>query len=135
MKKIFVLLLILIFILSGCSPIAEIGELVSRSSQMDEDAQLNLYSYLPNSLNPYVTRYKSTGDILELIYDSLFETSLDFSVIPVLASGYTSNEDNTVYTVTLNKTKFHSGKDFTADDVLASVFYAKNFSVSYSRTL
>ncbi len=108
---------------------------VPGNSEMDKDGVLNLYSYIPNTLNPYVTNYDSTLDMLRLIYDSLFDVSLDMSAIPVLAKEYTVNDNNTIYTIKLNKTKFHGGKDFTADDVLASVFYAKNFSVPYSKTL
>ena len=135
MKRLLVLCLSLILVLSGCSKISDFGGFVSRNSRMDEDAVLNLYSYIPNTLNPYVTNYDSTWDMLRLIYDSLFETSLDMSAVGVLASGYTASENNTVYTVTLEKAKFHGGKDFTADDVIASVFYAKNYSVPYSKTL
>ncbi len=135
MKRIFALCLSLILIFSGCKDMPDFGGLVSRGSRMDEDAVLSLYSYIPNTLNPYVTSYDSTWDVLRLIYDSLFETALDMSAVPVLASGFTASENNTVYTVTLEKTKFHGGKDFTADDVIASVFYARNFSVPYSKTL
>ena len=135
MKRLLALFLSLILLLSGCSKMPDFGGLVSRNSRMDEDAVLSLYSYIPNSLNPYVTNYDSTWDMLRLIYDSLFETALDMSAVPVLASGFTASENNTVYTVTLEKTKFHGGKDFTADDVIASVFYAKNFNVPYSKTL
>lgn len=135
MKRLLFLFLSLIFVLSGCSKMPDFGGFVSRNSRMDEDAVLNLYSYIPNTLNPYVTNYDSTWDMLRLVYDSLFETALDMSAVPVLASGFVASENNTVYTVTLEKTKFHGGKDFTADDVIASVFYAKNYSVPYSKTL
>lgn len=135
MKRLVALCLSLILILSGCSNMPDFGSIVSRNARMDEDAVLNLYSYIPNTLNPYVANYDSTWDMLRLVYDSLFETALDMSAVPVLASGYTASENNTVYTVTLEKTKFHGGKDFNADDVIASVFYARNFSTFYSKTL
>nr|WP_272902257.1 ABC transporter substrate-binding protein [Brevibacterium daeguense] len=64
------------------------------------------------------------GDIARAInmYDTLFHFDDDYTLQPMLATEMTPNDDASVWTVTLRDgVKFCDGREFTADDVVASV--------------
>ena len=55
------------------------------------------------------------------VVESLFETSGDGSLQPLLAESYTASEDGKTYTVKVRVAVFHDGTEFDADDVVYSL--------------
>jgi len=77
-----------------------------------------------DTMNPLATQHASVYDFLSLIYEGLFVVKPDLTVEPVLAENYEVSENNTVYTIKLkDNIRFHNGKIFTADDVVATLEY------------
>jgi peptide/nickel transport system substrate-binding protein len=75
-----------------------------------------------DSLDP--RRYFSTADLLRgfTVYDVLINRGQDLLPKPHLAVSWESNADATEWVFELRKgVQFHSGKDFTADDVIYSI--------------
>ncbi len=68
--------------------------------------------------DPQLIGGRMEGEINRCIYDQLFDIAPDGSQIPWLGTEYTSNEDGTVWTVTMNEgATFHDGSPVTAEDV------------------
>ena len=72
----------------------------------------------PESLDPHITTALLAARVLALIHDNLVDQDYDGSFKPALSEKWDISSDGLEYTFTLKKgVKFHSGKDFTADDV------------------
>ena len=85
----------------------------------------------PDTLNPLMTNHQSVYDVLFLMYDGLFKVDCDMSAQGVLAENYTSSNENTTYTITLkDNVKFHLGKPFKSEDVIATLDYITFFSTN-----
>jgi peptide/nickel transport system substrate-binding protein len=86
---------------------------------------------IPMKLDPVWTQARSDTFVLSNIVEGLTVGSDDGSGIePALAASWDISDDGLVYTFNLRKgVKFHSGKDLTADDVIASLTRAKNMGV------
>ncbi len=75
----------------------------------------------PDSLNPGTAKLLSSYIIFTLVYDSLYQLSLDGTYAPVLVDEARVSEDGTVWTFTLHDgVTFHDGEPLTADDVVYS---------------
>lgn len=72
----------------------------------------------PDGLDPQSGTALRSARVLALLHDNLINRDYDGSFKPGLADKWEMSPDGKVYTFTLKKgVKFHSGKDFTADDV------------------
>ena len=137
-KRILLIMLSLILILSGCFSGNDENKEASNSDKNVPKlgGTLNLSSYSPDTMNPLVTKYSSVRDFLYLIYEGLFIVNEDLSVNPVLATDYSVSDGNTVYTVNLAKNvKFHDGSSFDANDVVATMQYIQNYDSVYADKL
>jgi peptide/nickel transport system substrate-binding protein len=68
--------------------------------------------------DPQLIGGRMEGEINRCIYDQLFDVAPDGSQINWLATGYESNEDGTVWTVTMHEgATFHDGSPVTSEDV------------------
>lgn len=137
-KRILLIMLSLILILSGCFSGNDENKEASNSDKNvpKVGGTLNLSSYSPDTMNPLVTKYSSVRDFLYLIYEGLFIVNEDLSVNPVLATDYSVSDGNTVYTVNLAKNvKFHDGSSFDANDVVATMQYIQNYDSVYADKL
>ena len=72
----------------------------------------------PESLDPHITTALLAARVLALIHDNLVDQDYDGSFKPALAEKWDISGDGLTYSFSLKKgVKFHSGKDFSADDV------------------
>ena len=76
----------------------------------------------PPSLDLHWTTAVITQQITWHVYETLFTYDRNFAPIPMLAESYTVSDGGRRYTITLRKgIKFHSGKEMTPADVVASL--------------
>ena len=72
----------------------------------------------PETLDPHATTALRAARVLGLLHDNLVNRDYDGSFKPGLADKWDVSADGKTYTFTLKTgVKFHSGKDFTAEDV------------------
>jgi peptide/nickel transport system substrate-binding protein len=72
----------------------------------------------PEILDPQNTTALIAGRVIALTNENLLSRGYDGSIQPGLAESWEMSEDGLTYTFTLKQgVKFHSGKDFTSEDV------------------
>lgn len=136
LKKLIALMLILIIALGAFQACSS-----NEATKEKEDNKLKAAAYggtlrlacvSVDTLNPVVTNHASISDFLSLIYEGLFVLKSDQTVEGVLAKGYTVSGNNTIYTIELkDNIRFHSGKIFTSEDVVATLNYMAMYSSRY----
>lgn len=96
---------------------SEILNEVSSENEIYIDS-LNLPLIEVDTLNPLLTQNKQVSDILKLIYEPLFDFDEKNKLEPKLASEWNEKDDLT-WIIKLNtKATWHSGKLFSAEDVI-----------------
>lgn len=106
-------LIFLAFLVVGCAA-SQDGETLAAQVRVGSDAP-------PDSLNPGTAQLLSSYVIFTLVYDSLYQLSLDGGYAPVLVDEAQVSEDGTVWTFALHDgVTFHDGEPLTADDVVYS---------------
>lgn len=76
----------------------------------------------PDTLDWMYISATVTRDVGWHIFETLFALDNDFTIKPLIAETYETNEDETVYTITLrDDVKFHNGAVLTSGDVVASI--------------
>lgn len=93
-----------------------------------EDVQeLTLIYYPDVTLNPLTCTDYTNRAILPLIYQGLFTTDRNYNVEPMLCARYSMSENMRTYTFYVDaKATFSDGTPVTAEDVVATLQYAKN---------
>lgn len=72
----------------------------------------------PEVLDPHVTTALLAARVIALMHDNLVTRDYDGSIKPGLAEEWEISEDGLTYTFTLKEgVKFHSGKEFSSEDV------------------
>ena len=134
MKRLFAVLLILIMALGGCSSNKnEKTALVETDKNPKHGGTVKMACVPVDTLNPLITSHASVSDFLSLVYDGLFSANEDLTARGVLASDYVASEHNTIYTIKLKKNvRFHNGKLFDAEDVVATLGYITMYGGKYS---
>ena len=132
LKKLISFLLILIIVASFCACSGEKEEITGGTGKKvtpKNGGTLRLACVSVDTLNPIVTKHASVSDFLSLIYEGLFVLKPDLTVEGVLAQDYTVSGNNTIYTIKLKENvRFHNGKIFTSDDVVATLNYMALYS-------
>ncbi len=75
----------------------------------------------PPNVNPDVTTGLANRQIGCVLLDGLVDLSNDYRILPALAKSWTISPDGLTYSFELEKTKWHDGKPFTAEDVRYSL--------------
>jgi len=149
MKRLLALAICLCILLCGCSgqkdAYVPTGDGLSyepdytgpqNKPQTEETPQLlSLPYYAERSLNPYLCEDFTNRALLSLLYQSLFTTSRDYVVEPLLCKTYTVSKDLKTYTFYLQQATFSDGTPLTADDVLASLIAARESNYYKGRFL
>jgi peptide/nickel transport system substrate-binding protein len=72
----------------------------------------------PEVLDPHITTALLAARVIALMHDNLVNRDYDGSIKPGLAEAWEVSEDGLTYTFTLKEgVKFHSGKEFSSEDV------------------
>ncbi|MCB9135397.1 MAG: ABC transporter substrate-binding protein [Anaerolineales bacterium] len=87
----------------------------------------------PDTLNPGTAVLSEAYTIFELVYDSMYQLSLDGTYSLELADSVDVSEDGTIWTFHIRDgIKFHDGKPLTAEDIAFSYnFYKDNEDFPY----
>lgn len=145
MKRLIVLLLAALLLLSGCSeanPNATTGGGLSDDSEttsLEPIAQKQVgtfgLSYYPEyGLNPYDCYATTNRAMFSLLYECLFVVSNGFAPEPVLCKSFSVSTDGLTYTFTLQpNVLFSDGSAMTADDVVNSINVARGSNLFRSR--
>ncbi len=76
----------------------------------------------PLTLDAVATTATQTSNIMHAVFEELLAFDADWRVQPLLAESFTKSQDGLTYTFKLRKNiQFHSGKEMTAEDVVASL--------------
>ena len=101
-------------------PTSSGGKDVERSSAEDDVFSLNSNSQ--RSFNPMIATNRSNQLICALVYENMVELDNDFNVIKNLIIDWSSNEDYTYWTFTVDQGHtFHDGTPVTARDLRYSL--------------
>lgn len=124
MRKIFLLVLLLLFSLSLVPIQAQSGPSGSLTIALPNDPTS---LYLPRAAD------RTASNASWPMYDSLVWITADNEVQPALAESWEVSDDGTVWTFHLRQdVKFHNGEPFNADSVVATWEYGKNDSNDYA---
>jgi len=81
----------------------------------------------PHLINPILASTDSERDIVKLVFSGLMKADENGELIPDLASGYTIDAEQKVYTFELrNNLHWHDGAPLTADDVIFTINSIQN---------
>lgn len=81
----------------------------------------------PNFINPAFATSDVDRDLVKLVFSGLMNTDNNGNLIPDLASGYSIDAEQKIYTFELrNDVKWHDDMPFSADDVVFTVERIKN---------
>lgn len=88
------------------------------------------------TMDPMDTSDTLSGGIQRMIMDGLFGFDDNMKIIPMLATGYTANDDATEFTITLREgISFSDGTPWNADAALVNICYFLNEELDgYIRT-
>lgn len=75
----------------------------------------------PTGLDPHKVVSLASQNVLEQIYDTLFELDPDLNVVPRLAQSYEQPDDLTYIFHLVENAKFSDGTDLTAEDVVFTI--------------
>jgi peptide/nickel transport system substrate-binding protein len=77
----------------------------------------------PQTLDPMASTADLVGTIMQHVYETLYTFDAKWNVVPMLAESMPKiSADGKTYAITLRKgVMLHSGRELTADDVVASL--------------
>lgn len=129
----YIVLMAVVLLLAGCTsdknvdPGGEEGE-----AKQGGDVTFAMPSDV-TSLDPHGTNDVPSEKVRVLIYEGLIQQDKDFEVVPQLATEWEQTDDTTYVFKLRDDVKFHSGKDFKAEDVKASLERAIDIAVASPR--
>lgn len=139
-KLSYLVLLIVIIVLSGCSAIEDIAnynlerlyeekettveEIITlpESTYIKDTIELSMHN--PDSLNPLDGNSYSVDQALKLVYEPVFDVSTDYSLVNGCIDSYEKISEK-VFRFVLTEKNFHDGRPLTSADVLYSFNYLK----------
>ncbi|KAB2338597.1 ABC transporter substrate-binding protein [Cytobacillus depressus] len=130
MKK-WLLLLICLFVITGCSSKTETTK-QSEPSETKNKTGGELHVAIntqPSTLDAQVTTATIVSEVSRNIYEQLVALNSSYQIVPMLAETVDESEDGKTYTFHLRKgVKFHNEKEMKAEDVVASLNKWKEIS-------
>ncbi len=94
---------------------------------LEQQNKIYTIGYYPDEgFNPYLCTDFNNRMVFSLVYQSLFAMNNKYEVEPILCKSFTVSEDLKAYTIELEEAVFSDGTPLTAEDVAASLQYARN---------
>ncbi|WP_428416649.1 glutathione ABC transporter substrate-binding protein [Phocicoccus schoeneichii] len=132
MKKwLYIVLTLALFVVAGCSNSKEKND----NAGVQEGGEVTFA--MPSdvvSLDPQGTNDVPSEKVRDLIYEGLITQDENFEIVPQLATEWEQQDDTTYVFKLRDDVKFHSGKDFKAEDVKASLERATDIAVASPRS-
>lgn len=95
--------------------------------ELDLEEQFYTLAYYPEEgFNPYLCTSINNRMLFSLIYQGLFSIDRDYQAHPILCKSFTVSADLTQYTFHLETATFSDGSYLRAEDVIASLEYARD---------
>ncbi len=99
---------------------------VTAPGELSQEQQVFTLAYYPKEgFNPYLCTDFNNRMLFSLLYQSLFVMNSDYKAEPILCKSFTVTEDLRIYTIELESATFSDGTPLTANDVVASLQYAR----------
>lgn len=123
MKKLYMLLFTLLFVLAACTDDSDVEENADSGESGDESTEEINFSLLalPSSLDPHAANDGYSLYVMTNIYETLVKLNQDLELEPGLAESYEQLDDTTWEFKLREGIKFHDGSDFNAEVVKANL--------------
>ncbi|MGL5640908.1 MAG: ABC transporter substrate-binding protein, partial [Paraclostridium sp.] len=115
--KILVIVMIVVFSLSGCNKSNEKDGNSGNYETSNDSKYIHLSMINPKTINPINNTDESVGYVLDLVYDSLFTIDSNYNVVPQLVDSYSVSSDGKSVNIKLKDANWHDGKPVTSSDV------------------
>ena len=110
------------------------GEKATTQKIVDNSINVGMTEF--DTFNPLLTKSQSVKEVLQLIYEPLFEIDAAMHVVPVLASSYSVSPDGLTYNITMKKdVVWHDGKTLDAYDAAYTMKHILAGNTQYSENL
>ena len=107
------------------TPVEEIE--VTAPGGLETEEQFFTLAYYPQEgFNPYLCTNINNRMLFSLLYQGLFSVDRNYNVVPILCESFTVSADLTEYTFYLEDATFSDGSYLRAEDVVASLEYARD---------
>ena len=94
---------------------------------LEEQAMFYTLAYYPDEgFNPYLCTNLNNRMLFSLIYQGLFSVDRNYNAVPILCERFTVSPDLTEFTFYLEDATFSDGTYLRAEDVVASLEYARS---------
>lgn len=103
-----------------------IQEPVQVEKPSQEERVFTLAYYPEEGFNPYLCTNLNNRMLFSLIYQGLFSVDRDNNAVPILCKTMTVSSDLKDYTIYLESATFSNGSYLRAEDVIASLEYARD---------
>ncbi|MEA4920024.1 MAG: ABC transporter substrate-binding protein [Clostridiaceae bacterium] len=141
MKKLTTLLLIALLAFSTFAACGSINTKPTDDTKSEDDVPAHEDSIViaiesePTTLNPYDHAAVVSGYMNQLTYNRLFKIDVDtLKPVPDLVESFENTDENTWVFTIKQGVMFHDGTEMTAEDVKASMEYARDFTSSNKYT-
>lgn len=120
--KIVSIILAVALAVGGCSAFnGDKKEKTSTDTKKTYSKEIQLAIEKPSTINPITNTDESVLNVLNLVYDGLFELNKNYNAIPKLVKNSKISPDGKQIDLVLKDAKWHDGKPVTADDVAFTV--------------
>ncbi|MBR2048990.1 MAG: ABC transporter substrate-binding protein [Oscillospiraceae bacterium] len=89
--------------------------------------------YADQGFNPYLCNALNNRMLFSLLYQGLFSVDRNYNAVPILCERFTVSEDLTEFTFYLEDATFSDGTYLRAEDVVASLEYARESDIYEGR--
>ena len=114
--KLIAILMAASLTLVGCTP-DDFGDKKSENKDSLYSENIELSIEKPKTLNPITNTDERVLNVLNLVYDGMFELNKNYNAVPKLAESYNVISNGKAVNIKLKDAKWHDGSDVTADDV------------------
>ena len=120
--KIVSIILAVALAVGGCSAFnGDKKEKTSTDTKKTYSKEIQLAIEKPSTINPITNTDESVLNVLNLVYDGLFELNKNYNAIPKLVKNSKMSPDGKQIDLVLKDAKWHDGNPVTADDVAFTV--------------